>query len=310
MSRILVTGGLGVVGSHLVRTLRERGHEVWLGDLTHHHDKRYVRCDVGSFRQVERMIDKTEPDLVYHLAAEFGRWNGEDYYDTLWRSNAVGTKNILRMQERLGFRLVFSSSSEVYGDYDGVMSEEVMDRLEIRQLNDYAMTKWVNEQQIMNSAAMFGTESVRVRLFNTYGPGEYYSPYRSVNCLFIYRALHVLPYTVYLDHHRTSSYITDATDTLAAIAERFKPGEVYNIASTEYHDIKTLSDLILGAVGRDDSLVEYKEAEPFTTKDKKVDVAKAARDLGHDPKVGLEEGVEQTVRWMREAYGLERAVKT
>ena len=302
MSTILVTGGLGVVGSHLTRILRQRGHEVWIADLPHHHDARYVRCDIGSYRQVERVFEDRAFDFVYHLAAEFGRWNGEDYYDTLWRSNAVGTKNLIRIQEKHGFRLIFSSSSEVYGDYDQVMVEDVMENVEIRQLNDYAITKWVNELQIMNSAAMYGTESVRVRLFNTYGEGEYYSPYRSVNCLFTYRALHGMPYTVYLDHHRTSSYITDTTATLANVVDNFLPGEVYNIASTEYHDVKTLSDLILRNVGISDDLVEYKEAEPFTTKDKKVDVTKAVRDLKHSPEIPLEVGVARTVAWMREVY--------
>jgi dTDP-glucose 4,6-dehydratase len=302
MSRILVTGGLGVVGSHLVRILRSRGHEVWIADLPHHHDSQYIRCDVGLFRQVERVFEQIEVDYVYHLAAEFGRWNGEDYYDTLWRSNAVGTKNIIRMQERLGFRLIFSSSSEVYGDYEGVMSEDVMDKVEIKQLNDYAITKWVSEMQILNSAGMHDTESVRIRLFNTYGEGEYYSPYRSVNCLFTYRALHGIPYTVYLDHHRTSSYITDTAETIANIADNFVPGEVYNIASTEYHDIKTLSDLILKEVGISDALVTYKEAEPFTTKNKQVDTSKAERELNHKPTIGLEEGVARTVAWMRRVY--------
>lgn len=304
MSRILVTGGLGVVGSHVTRILRQRGHEVWIADLPHHHDPQYLRCDVGSFRQLERVFDGRSFDYVYHLAAEFGRWNGEDYYDTLWRSNAVGTKNVLRMQERLGFRLIFTSSSEVYGDYEGVMVESVMDEVEVRQLNDYAITKWVNEMQILNSTEMFATETVRVRLFNTYGEGEYYSPYRSVNCLFTYRALHGQPYTVYLDHHRTSSYITDTARTMANIADAFKPGEVYNIAGTEYHDVKTLSDLILAEVGIGDDLVTYKEAEPFTTRNKRVDVAKAVADLGHESRVTLAEGVAMTVAWMRSVYGV------
>jgi len=303
MKKILVTGGLGVVGGHLTTILRERGHEAWIADLPHHHSEHYVRCDVGSFRQLERVFAHGPFDIVYHLAAEFGRWNGEDYYDTLWRTNATGTKNVIRMQERLGFRLIFASSSEVYGDYDGVMEESVMEQLEIKQLNDYAITKWVNEMQIMNSAAMHDTKSVRVRLFNTYGEGEYYSPYRSVNCLFTYRALKSLPYTVYLDHHRTSSYITDTARTMANIVDNFISGEVYNLASTEYHDIKTLSDLILENVGIDDRLVEYKEAEPFTTKDKKVDTSKAVRDLKHAPEVPLAEGVARTVAWMRRVYG-------
>ena len=184
-----------------------------------------------------------------------------------------------------------------------VMSESVMDQHEVRQLNDYALTKWVGEQQVLNSAAMHGTESVRVRLFNTYGPGELYSPYRSMICVFVYRALNDIPYTVYLDHHRTSTYLTDCARTLANISERFKPGEVYNIGGTEYHDVKTVSDLILKTLGKTDALVTYKEAEPFTTKDKKIDVAKAVKDLGHDCQVSLAEGIPITVDWMRRAHG-------
>lgn len=220
----------------------------------------------------------------------------------LWRTNAIGTKNLIRLQEKHRFRMIFFSSSEVYGDWDGVMKEEVMDFHEVRQLNDYAMTKWVGEMQIMNSAARFGTETVRVRLFNIYGPGEKYSDYRSVNCLFCYRALHDLPYTVYLNHHRTSTYVTDAAFTLANIVDNFIPGEVYNVGSTEYHDIKTLSDIILQYLGKDDRHVTYKGSEPFTTRNKKLDVSKAVRDLGHHPKVSLAKGLALTLEWMKTYY--------
>ncbi|HXI64397.1 MAG TPA: NAD(P)-dependent oxidoreductase [Gemmatimonadales bacterium] len=302
MSKILVTGGLGTVGKVLVRTLSAREHTVKVSGLEHYHAEDYVRCDVASFMQVSRLFDSDRFDYVYHLAAEFGRWNGEDYYDRLWMSNAIGTKNIIRMQQKHGFRLIHFSSSEVYGDYDGVMTEDVMDKHEIRQLNDYALSKWVNEQQIMNSAAMHGTESVRVRLFNTYGPGEYYSPYRSVICLFIYRALHGLPYKVYLGHHRTSSYVTDTCETLANIVDNFKPGEVYNVGGTEYHDIKTLSDIILNYLNKPDTKVEYLSAEPFTTRDKRVSMEKAKRDLNHEPRIALAVGVPKTIEWMRDVY--------
>jgi dTDP-glucose 4,6-dehydratase len=307
--RIMVTGGLGTVGRVLVSELRQRGHEVWLCDLMHHHDPRYVRCDVGSFWQMERMFDRQQFDVVYHLAAEFGRWNGEDYFDTMWRSNTIGTKNLLRIQEKQLFRMVFFSSSEVYGDYDGVMSEGVMDVHEIRQLNDYALSKWVGEMQVLNSAAMHGTETVRVRLFNIYGPGEHFSPYRSVICQFAYRALMNEPYTVYLDHHRSSSFVTDAVRTLANIATRFVPGEVYNVGSDEYHDIKKLSDIILAKLGKDDRHVTYAESEPFTTHDKKIDVSKAVRDLDHRTTITLEEGIGRTLEWMKGVYGGARAAQ-
>ncbi len=316
MKNILVTGGLGAVGSFLVPELERRGHRVFVIDLKHHHESgNYARCDVSQFRQVERLWTgggwpfgyvhmPRKFDLVYHLAAEFGRWNGEDYYENLWATNAVGTKNILRMQEREGFKAIYFSSSEVYGDYPGVMLEQVMEEVEIKQMNDYALSKWVNELQVQNSTAQFGTESVRVRLFNTFGPGEYYSPYRSVICMFSYRAMHDIPYIVYRNHQRTSTYITDMVRTLANIADNFKPGEVYNIGGDEFHDIETASRIILKYLGKSDrDLVTYKESEELTTKVKLVNCDKARADLAHQSTVSLEEGIENTIEWMRRVYG-------
>lgn len=301
--KILVTGGLGAVGAPLARELKNRGHEVWVCDLPHSEGPNYVRCDVGDYRQVQNAFKKAEFEMVYHLAAEFGRWNGEDYYEKVWQSNAIGTKNLLRFQEERKFRMVFFSSSEVYGDWNELMLEETPSKVPIRQMNDYAISKWVNEMQIMNSADRFGTETVRVRLFNTYGPGEPYSEYRSVVCQFIYRALHDLPYTVYLDHHRTSSYIDDTVRTLSNIVTRFKAGEVYNIAGNEYHDIKDLSDMILKYVGKDDRLVKYMPVEAHNTKDKKTDIAKSVRDLDHRPEVPLSTGLPRTIEWQKKIYG-------
>jgi len=304
--RILVTGGLGFIGSNLVPELRTRGHEVWVCDLGHSSGSNYIRCDVTKYRQLERLFGEHNFDYVYHLAAEYGRWNGEDYYENLWLTNVVGTKNIIRLQEKERFKLIFFSSAEVYGDYDGVMSEDVMDKVPIKQMNDYAMTKWVGELQVLNSAAMFGTETVRVRPTNAYGPHEHYSPYRGVIPAFIYKALKDEPYTVYLGHKRIFDYIEDTCRTFANIVDNFKPGEAYNIGSREEWecDIKLVSDLILKNLGKDDSKVTYKEAEPFTTKVKHMDFSKARRDLNHAPKVPLEEGIPRTIKWMKQACGL------
>lgn len=315
MNRILITGGLGTVGAGLVAGLRSRGHDVVSCDLRHNHEQigfslatdvdqpTYARCDVGEFRQIERVVERMGPfDYVYHCAAEFGRWNGEDYYEMLWRTNAVGTKNIIRLQERLGFRLIHFSSSEVYGDWPDIMTETVMEDYEVKQLNDYAMSKWVNEMQIRNSAAQHGGESVIVRLFNTYGPGEYYSPYRSVNCRFLYCALRGLPWTVFRGHARTSTYLADTVRTLTNITENFKPGETYNIGGDEMHTIEELSDVVLRLTGADPALVRYADSEILTTKRKPVDVSKAAHDLGHLDSYSLEEGMALTAEWMRDVY--------
>ncbi len=300
--KILVTGGKGTVGTYLVKELVRRGHNVWICDLKHSHEENYIRCDVSKFRQLEELFEKHNFDYVYHLAAEFGRWNGEDYYENLWKTNAIGTKNILRLQKKYGFKLIFSSSSEVYGDFEGQMSEDVMDKVEIKQMNDYAISKWVNEMQIMNAEKNSGNQIVRVRLFNTYGPGEYYTPYRSVICLFIYHALHNQSYTVYRGHKRNSLYIDDCIRCLANIVDNFKPGEVYNISGSEIHDIKTVSDIILNYLGKDDSQVIYKEREIFATKIKQPDISKAKSELNYKPQVSIKKGIPKTIEWMQNVY--------
>jgi dTDP-glucose 4,6-dehydratase len=300
--KILVTGGSGFIGSNLVRELEKRGHEVWVCDLMHSCEPNYVRCDIGKFRQVEHLFEEHSFDFVCHAAAEYGRWNGEDYYENVWLTNAVGTKNILRMQEKKRFRMIFFGSAEVYGDYDGVMSEDVMDRIPIRQMNDYAISKWVNELQIINSATMFGTETVRVRLFNLYGPGEHYTPYRGWIPKFIFKALHNEPYTVYLGHKRTLEYVEDICRTLANIIDNFEAGEVYNLGGDTQYEIKYVSDLILKCLDKDDSNVTYREAEPFTTKIKTPDSSKARKDLDFSLTVSAEEGIPRTVEWFRKLY--------
>jgi dTDP-glucose 4,6-dehydratase len=300
--RILVTGGLGAVGVHLVSELRSRGHEVWILDRLHSEDEWYLRADVGEYRQFERAVRRAEPRYVFHLAAEFGRWNGEDFYETLWRSNVIGNKHLIRLQEQFGFRTIFFSSSEVYGDWPNMMAEDVMDAEEIKQLNDYAISKWAGELQHLNAQAMTGLETVRVRLFNVYGPGEYYSPYRSALCRFLYSGIRGERFVVYRGHSRSWLYVTDAVTSLATIVDNFQAGEVYNIADGTEYAMEEVADLVRNALSIPNSLIEYQDGEPFTTRNKHVDISKAVRDLGHQPKTTLRVGIERTIEWLRGTY--------
>lgn len=313
--RILVTGSKGIVGLKLVSILKSKGHSVFGVDLLHHpgeigyvqkmssEDWVYSRCDIGEFRQIERVIIEAGPfDVVYNCAAEFGRWNGEDYFEQVWKSNLIGLKNIIRLQEKLGFKLIHFSSSEVYGDYEGIMSESVMKDIEIPQLNDYAISKWSNEMQIRNSISIYNTQSVIVRLFNTYGPGEYYHPYRSVNCKFCYHALFGLPVTVYKGHYRSSTFVDDCVNTVSNIIDNFKTGSVYNIGSNQFHDIETLAEIIWDYTGADKKLISYEDSEKLTTKIKKVDNELSVKDLNHEETVSLEDGVKKTIDWMKDFY--------
>jgi dTDP-glucose 4,6-dehydratase len=302
MAKILVTGSKGTIGRPLVAELRKRGHEVWQCDLQHQPDADYIRADVSSYRQLERVFEQ-DYDYVYHLAAEFGRLNGEEYYDTLWQTNVIGTRNILEFQRIKGFRLIFASSSEIYGEkHQEILSEDIPLNSSIIQHNDYATTKWVNEIQVMNFEKRYDIETVRLRFFNAYGPGELYHAYRSVVCLFCYRALFNLPWQVYLGYHRVFMYIDNFVPTLVNVLENFNPGEVYNIGGTEFRSVKELSDLILKCTGASESLVEYLPEDKHNVMNKQPDIRKAVEAFGHNPAITLEEGVPKTIEWMRSVY--------
>jgi dTDP-glucose 4,6-dehydratase len=304
MSRILVTGSEGTLGRPLVAELERRGHEVWGCDLQHQAPERQIRADIRSYRQLEQLLERTGPvDYVYHLADEFGRVNGEEYYETLWSTNVIGTRNILELQRHHDFKLIFASSSEIYGDiHSEILTEDIPLNRSIIQHNDYATTKWVNEIQIMNFEKRFDSQIVRLRFFNAYGPGEHYHKYRSVVCLFTYRALFDLPYEVYKGYHRVFMYVDDFIPSLANVCDNFQAGEVYNIGGTEFVSVEHMSNLLLDHLGKSDEIVTYLPEDRHNVQNKRPDISKAADAFGHDPQITLEQGIPLTADWMKSVY--------
>jgi dTDP-glucose 4,6-dehydratase len=304
VANILVTGGRGFIGTNLTSELRSRGHDVWTCDILQGEDPQHLKADTGVYQQLDHIFRSNRFDYVYHLAAEYGRWNGEDHYENLWRTNVVGTKNILRLQEQHRFKMIFFSSAEVYGDYDELMSEDIMDRVPIKQMNDYAITKWAGELQCLNHASMFGVEVVRVRPVGCYGPHEYFSRYRGVIPIFVYHCLMNKPFTVYKGHKRIFDFVEDTCRTFANIVDNFIPGEVYNIGSREGWSIsiEELADIVLKETGASPSLVEYRGEEGFTTRIKVVDFSKSRRDLKHNAAIDIREGIHRYTMWARKVY--------
>jgi dTDP-glucose 4,6-dehydratase len=306
MSNILITGVKGTLGTPLAKELKKRGHTVFGVDLTHEQEEggEYIRADVANFRELEQAFQGfREVEYVYHLAAEFGRLNGELWYERLWNTNAIGTRNVIELCCNYQAKLIFASSSEIYGEgeFEG-LSEDITLSNPLQHHNEYAISKWVNEFQIQNFAKQFPLQYVICRFFNAYGPGEFYHPYRSVVALFTYRALHNIGYVVYNNYYRTFMHIHDFTPTLANVCERFNNEGIYNIGGEDYRSVKELSDLVLAHTGKDDSLVSYLGEEEHNVASKRPDISKAKKDLGHNPTIKLEEGVPNTVNWMLDQY--------
>lgn len=307
--RIFITGISGTIGRPLHAALLEQGHEVYGCDRSHSDNPNVVRADIANFRQLETAIRARHPDLVYHLAAEFGRKNGEEFYEQVWQTNAIGTKNLITLQRQLGFKMIHASSSEVYGEMrlpEGeLMAETLTDTRGFQPSNDYAVSKWANELQIRNSWAEWNAPTMVLRFFNAYGPGEHYTPYRSVVCLFCYKALRGEPWDVFPNYHRVFMFVEEFVATLVRAVTRFHPGQTINVGGTEYRSVQELSDLVIRLTGASPGLAMLKPWDGLNTVNKRPDITKARMLLGHDPKVTLEEGVPKTLEWMRKVYNID-----
>lgn len=309
MSRVLITGALGTLGRPLVQELDARGHQVWGIDLQHSPYDNILRADVADYRQVEEIFKQINPEYVYHLAAEFGRLNGEQWYEQLWRTNAIGTRNILELcaqrHQLLGNRpsLIFASSSEIYGEISGHTPITEEDDMEGYPLNDYAISKWANEMQIKAHMKRYGTSAMILRFFNAYGPGEYYHPYRSVCALFCHAALHDEPVTVFDGYHRVFMYIDDFIPTLANACEKFTAGEVINIGGSEYREVIDVANIAFDYLNKEPKII-LQPVDKHNVHNKRPDIQKAIKLLGHRPGVTLELGIPATLEWMKaEEFG-------
>lgn len=302
--KILITGSQGTLGTKLVEELKKRGHEVWGCDL-HHGEKNEIRADVSEWRQIERVFDDVKPEVCYHLAAEFGRNNGQEYYEQLWKTNCIGTRNIIQACLKFNTRLIFASSSEAYGDIaeDGILYENVLDIKVPKFHNEYALTKYTNEKQIQIAVKNDGLNAVILRFFNAYGPGEKYNEYRSVVCLFIYRLMKGLPITVYKDYHRVFMYVDDWARTVANVAERdLRSGAIYNVGGDEYLSIEELVTKIVEKIGGTQSEITILPKEKANITNKRPYTDAARHQLGHELTIDLNTGLDYTIAWMKKTY--------
>jgi dTDP-glucose 4,6-dehydratase len=298
--RVAVTGSLGTLGAPLTAELRDRGHEVWGIDRRHSGEDYFLRADVANYRQLDAAFSTCSPEIVFHLAAEFGRHNGEGWYEDLWTTAAIGTRNVLELCRDFGAALRFASSSEIYGDSEAkILSESLSESTRLHQPNEYALSKWVNEEQIRNFQSRHYLDAARLRFFNAYGPGEDFHAYRSVVALFVHKALHGVPLPVYEGYHRTFMYVGDFIPTLCNACRPSLPSDVYNIGGADYRSVEELAEIVLDEVGGGE--IEWIAEDTHNVRNKRPDIELAFRDLGHSPVTRLEEGVPLTVEWMRGA---------
>jgi UDP-glucose 4-epimerase len=305
MSRALVTGGAGFIGSHLVERLLRDGWDVRvLDDLSSGRPANLAAFD-GAVEVVDGDVRDTDvasgavagAEAVFHLAAlPSVQRSWERPLDSLG-VNALGTANVVEAAVRAGCRtLVYSSSSSVYGDQAAPVKSET---LRPGPISPYGYAKLMGEKLSLAHSREDGLRVIALRYFNVFGPRQDPdSPYAAVVPLFVRHALAATAATVNGDglQRRDFTYVENAVcANLAALAAR-EHGVAVNVACGRSVSVLDLVERIGELTGRPLRVV-HGPPRDGDIRDSLADLTRARRVLGYEPVVSFEEGLRMTCEW-------------
>lgn len=305
---ILVTGGAGAIGGHLVRALLARDCQVTVVDnlssgyqdnLPVNNAVRFYAADISRDDQLDDIF-QSPFDIVFHLAANFANKNSVEHPERDLMTNGLGTLKILDRCRRFNVRrFVYASSSCVYGNYDGPMDENITT---FDLGTPYAITKLLGEQYTQFYTDYHGLSTAIVRYFNCYGPGERPGPYRNVIPNFLYNALCGQTLTVTGDGHETRDfcYVSDIVQGTILAAEHDEYcGEVFNLATGRPTSILELAERVNALTDNAGglSLVGRRDWDSVVHRQPSIEKAKA--QLDYKATTSLEQGLEHTLAWMQ-----------
>jgi len=315
--QVLVTGGAGFVGGHLVESFARDGHDVTvLDDFTPYYDVRLkehnvavgreaaregggsyelVRGDVCDPETVARVV--APADVVFHQAAQAGVRTSVDEPRVVDEINVDGTLNVLDAARDADVeRVVFASSSSVYGVPEYLPYDESHPTLPV---SPYGASKLAAEQYAHAYYQVYGLPTVSLRYFTVYGPRM--RPNMAISN-FVSRCLNGRPPVIYGDGRQTRdfTYVDDVLDANRRLLDSpVADGQVINVGSTDTISVQALAEAVRDAI--DPALgIDYRDAAVGDARHTHADVGKAAQLLGYDPSTSIREGVARFTDWYRE----------
>lgn len=305
MTKALVTGGAGFIGSNVARLLAEEGYDVVvLDDLSTGFREnlkeltrvRFVEGDVRDSSSVQRALDGAE--VIFHLAASVG--NTRSIENPLYDSevNVLGTLRVLEAARRGRVRkVVCSSSAAIFGE---------LKHLPIREDHPcepdtpYGVSKLAEEKHCLAYAKLYELEAVCLRYFNVYGLNQRYDAYGNVIPIFAHCMLRPQTLTIYGDGEQTRDFVNvyDVARANILAAQTPDVSGAFNVASGEAITINRLVELMREASGIEPSI---KNAAPRKgdVRHSRADISAARNALGYEPIVKLSEGLADYMVWAR-----------
>ena len=312
MSRIIVTGGAGFIGSALVRALLAEGRRVHVIDnlATGNLDNlEEVADQITVYEYDIRDYDRIAPviagaERVFHLAAIPSVPKSILQPAPSHEANIDGTFNVLRAaaEGKVG-RVIYAASSSAYGDTEVLPKVETMAP---RPKSPYALQKLVGEYYASVFASCFGLETVSLRFFNVFGPRQDpSSPYSGVLSVFMTCLLERRSPTIFGDgeQSRDFTYVEDVVALVLKAAEaNGVSGKVFNAGNGNRYTLNQTWALLQQIEGVQ-LPARYGPPRPGDVRDSQADTSAAARELGHQPRFSFEEGLRLTLEWYRAELG-------
>ena len=311
MTRVLVTGGAGFLGSWLCELLVSRGYAVVCLDNMSSGRRKNVEHLEGKIEVVEGDVANppTLPraEIIFHLASRASPADFKEHAIEILKANSLGTFRMLELAEKWGARFVFASSSEVYGNpLQHPQTEEYWGNVNpIGVRSCYDEGKRFGEALCMAYYRTHGLDVRVARIFNTYGPRMRPGDGRVISN-FIVQALKNEPITVHGDGKQTRSfcYVEDLVEGLARLGlKEGIEGTVVNLGNPEERRILEVAELVKSLTRSSSRIIFIPKPEDDPQK-RRPDIGRAKNLLGWEPKIPLEEGLIKTIEYFRKRLGL------
>ena len=290
---ILITGGAGFIGSHLADALVAENDVTVFDDLsTGDRDRvpeaaKFVQGDVRVGPLIERVAEGV--DLIFHEAAVVSVERSVEDPVGCHDVTVDGTLNVLEAARRSGARIVLASSAAVYGHPETV---PITEAAPTRPISPYGLDKLTVDEYARLYSDLYDLETVVLRYFNVYGPGQPAGDYSGVINVFLDQAGRSEPLTVHGDGSQTRDFVhvDDVVQANVLAASVDAVGEAFNIGTGTATSVETLAETVLEVTGAHSEIV-HTDARPGDIDHSQADISKATELLGYEPETDLSEGL-------------------